>query len=75
MNQNLRKDLYDDICEDSNLISDLVQKNMLKVADESYLIALKMVLNKYRTTDVEKFEDWLMKQIEMCESSMMLGCI
>ena len=67
MNQNLRKDLYDDICEDSNLVSDLVTKNMLKVADESYLIALKMVLNKYRTTDVEKFENWLIQQIEMCD--------
>ena len=70
MDQNLRKDLYDDICEDSNLIGNLVKKNMVRIADESHSIALKMALNKYRTTDGEEFEDWLMQQIEMCDAGI-----
>lgn len=65
MDQNLRKDLYDDICDDSNLIGNLVKKNMVRIADESHSIALKMALNKYRTTDGKEFEDWLMQQIEI----------
>lgn len=69
MNNN-PKNIYDNICEYSELIKKFAQENLAHMADEAHTVALKMALNKYKTMDSEKFEDWLMQQIEMRDAEL-----